>query len=233
MAVGDKRLLLVWHSRTGLAEQMADAMEDGAWDAARQMGVAVSCSNSPSHGVGTGSKRDRLASSPKAFQVVRRTAYEVTSADVLSADGYLFCAPENLATVSGAMKEFFDRTYYDMFLVEEGTLQVEATLQVEGATRNTKETSSSGGYDEVPLLLGRPFALAIAAGSDGWGAAAQVERICRGWRLQPVAETFVHRNGQPQTAAAIKQPKQCTDEGREKCRTLGGLVAATMLLADD
>lgn len=34
------------------------------------------------------------------------------AADLLSADGYLFACPENLAAVSGAMKEFFDRSYY-------------------------------------------------------------------------------------------------------------------------
>jgi NAD(P)H-dependent FMN reductase len=39
-------------------------------------------------------------------------AAEATANDVLAADGYLFCAPENLAALSGAMKEFFDRTYY-------------------------------------------------------------------------------------------------------------------------
>ena len=32
--------------------------------------------------------------------------------DLLAADGYLFAAPENLAALSGAMKEFFDRCYY-------------------------------------------------------------------------------------------------------------------------
>ena len=32
--------------------------------------------------------------------------------DLLEAAGYLFVCPENLATMSGAMKEFFDRCYY-------------------------------------------------------------------------------------------------------------------------
>jgi multimeric flavodoxin WrbA len=32
--------------------------------------------------------------------------------DLLSADGYLFTTPENLATMAGLMKDFFDRCYY-------------------------------------------------------------------------------------------------------------------------
>jgi multimeric flavodoxin WrbA len=31
---------------------------------------------------------------------------------LLEADGYLFACPENLAAMSGLMKDFFDRTYY-------------------------------------------------------------------------------------------------------------------------
>ena len=32
--------------------------------------------------------------------------------DVLGADGYVFATPENLAAISGLMKDFFDRSYY-------------------------------------------------------------------------------------------------------------------------
>lgn len=32
--------------------------------------------------------------------------------DVLGADGYLFATPENLASMAGVMKDFFDRCYY-------------------------------------------------------------------------------------------------------------------------
>ncbi|MXO83458.1 flavodoxin family protein [Altererythrobacter aestiaquae] len=39
-------------------------------------------------------------------------AADVTSEDLLEADAYLFVCPENLATMSGMMKEMFDRTYY-------------------------------------------------------------------------------------------------------------------------
>ena len=39
-------------------------------------------------------------------------AAETQPADVLAADGYLFVAPENLASMAGLMKDFFDRVYY-------------------------------------------------------------------------------------------------------------------------
>ncbi len=40
------------------------------------------------------------------------TAQEAQPEDVLAADGYLFATPENLATMAGVMKDFFDRLYY-------------------------------------------------------------------------------------------------------------------------
>lgn len=39
---------------------------------------------------------------------------EVAADDFLSASGYLFCGPENLAALSGVMKEMFDRLYYPL-----------------------------------------------------------------------------------------------------------------------
>ncbi len=39
-------------------------------------------------------------------------ACDAGPADVLAADGYLFATPENLAAISGLMKDFFDRCYY-------------------------------------------------------------------------------------------------------------------------
>jgi multimeric flavodoxin WrbA len=76
-----KTLLIVWHSRTGGARQMAEAAASGA---AEEPAV-----------------RTRLLAADQAWPD-----------DLLAADGYLFVAPENLAALSGAMKEFFDRTYY-------------------------------------------------------------------------------------------------------------------------
>ena len=39
-------------------------------------------------------------------------AAKTGTADLLDADGFIFAAPENLAMMSGRMKDFFDRTYY-------------------------------------------------------------------------------------------------------------------------
>ena len=39
-------------------------------------------------------------------------APEAQGDDVLGAAGYLFATPENLASMSGLMKDFFDRSYY-------------------------------------------------------------------------------------------------------------------------
>jgi multimeric flavodoxin WrbA len=40
------------------------------------------------------------------------SAPDTEPADLLSADGYIFATPENLAAIAGLMKDFFDRTYY-------------------------------------------------------------------------------------------------------------------------
>jgi multimeric flavodoxin WrbA len=39
-------------------------------------------------------------------------AQDANADDVLHADGYVFCTPENLASMAGVMKDFFDRTFY-------------------------------------------------------------------------------------------------------------------------
>lgn len=39
-------------------------------------------------------------------------ASEATALHLLNAQGYIFATPENLAAISGVMKDFFDRSYY-------------------------------------------------------------------------------------------------------------------------
>ncbi len=76
-----KTLLIVYHSMTDGARQMAEAARAGA---AAEAGVNV-----------------RLLHAAQAG-----------AADVLAADGLIFATPENLAAISGQLKDFFDRSYY-------------------------------------------------------------------------------------------------------------------------
>ncbi|WP_322048971.1 flavodoxin family protein [Paraburkholderia sp. J67] len=79
-----KTLLIVYHTMTGGTQQMAEA----AAAAAREQASADS------------------------LKIRLQRAHETQPADVLTADGYLFATPENLAAISGLMKDFFDRCYY-------------------------------------------------------------------------------------------------------------------------
>ena len=52
------------------------------------------------------------ACTESAVRVSMLGAADAQASDVLSADGFIFATPENLAAMSGKMKDFFDRTYY-------------------------------------------------------------------------------------------------------------------------
>lgn len=98
-------LLIVWHSRTGASQSMADAALAGAGEVGEVRAVP---------------------------------AAEAEAADLLAASGYLFSCPENLASMSGEMKAFFDRTYYPALGKIEGrpyATLIAAGLDGEGAQR--------------------------------------------------------------------------------------------------
>ena len=59
---------------------------------------------------GASEQMARAAAVHDAARLIR--AQDVTAADLMSAAGYLFVGPENLAALSGAMKEMFDAHYY-------------------------------------------------------------------------------------------------------------------------
>ncbi len=49
------------------------------------------------------------------IEVVSLRADQADAADVLAAQAFVFAAPENLASMAGMMKDFFDRSYYPVF----------------------------------------------------------------------------------------------------------------------
>jgi len=119
-------LLIVWHSRTGGSEAMAEAAR-----AAAEAECAVRCLR----------------------------ARDAGAEDLLGADGYLFVGPENLAAISGEMKEFFDRTYYEVLGRIEGrpyALMICAGSDGENAARQMARICTGWRLREVqpPLIVG-------------------------------------------------------------------------------
>jgi len=85
-------------------------------------------------------------------------------------------------------------------------------------------------YAALDRIGGRPYATLICAGSDGQGAARQIERIVTGWRLKPVAPALIV-NTQAQTAADILRPKQLPAGELQRCEELGAALAAGLALS--
>lgn len=79
-----KHLLIVYHTQSGTTSRMADAVIRGA------------------------SSED-----VDEVEVRARPALEAGADDLLWADGFILGTPENFGYMSGAMKYFLDRVYYD------------------------------------------------------------------------------------------------------------------------
>lgn len=90
--------------------------------------------------------------------VVLKTADQAGPEDLLAADGYIFCAPENLAAISGQMKEFFDRSYYPVLGKIEGRPYAQmicAGSDGQNAARQTARIATGWRLKEVqpPLII--------------------------------------------------------------------------------
>ena len=79
-----KRLLIVYYSQSGPTSQMADAVIRGAQNPDIDNG-----------------------------EVRSRVALEATAEDLLWCDAFILGTPENFGYMSGAMKYFLDRSFYD------------------------------------------------------------------------------------------------------------------------
>jgi len=87
-----------------------------------------------------------------------KRAEEARPEDLLGASGYLFAGPENLAALSGAMKEFFDRCYYPVLGRIEGrpyALMVCAGSDGDGAARQAALIATGWRLKQVqpPLII--------------------------------------------------------------------------------
>ena len=80
-------------------------------------------------------------------------------------------------------------------------------------------------YEVVDQVAGRPYALAVCAGSDGHGAIRQIERIVTGWRLRAIAPPLLVLT-HAQTSAAIRASKIVAPADLERATDLGAAFAA-------
>ena len=148
-----KHLLIVYHTKTGNTGRLADAVYAGATDAAVE-GVSV-----------------RM-----------RTAAAAGAEDLRWAHGLLLGTPENFGYMSGALKDFFDRTYYEV----EGQLTplpyaifISAGNDGRGAVREIQRIGNGYAFNQVqpPVIVrGEPDQAGLANCRDlGLALAAGLE----------------------------------------------------------
>ncbi len=113
-----KTLAIIYHSRSGHTEQLAQAVLRGA-------------------------------SSETTVRSYLVKAFDATLQDLTQSDGVIFGTPENFGYMSGALKDFFDRTYDDALPL---------ALNLPYALFISAGNDGSGAVREVDRILrGYPF----------------------------------------------------------------------------
>lgn len=127
--MADKTLLIVGHVPSTNTQALRDAVEAGA-------------SSADINGV----------------RVVAKSPFDTDVSDVLGADAVILGTTENLGYMSGALKDFFDRTYYGVLEEKQGlpyALYVRAGLDGTGTIRGVQTIVTGLRWKAVrePLLL--------------------------------------------------------------------------------
>jgi multimeric flavodoxin WrbA len=124
-----RHLLVVYHSRSGGTQSLADAVIAGA----------------------TSAEIDDV-------DVRVRRAFDATADDVRWCDGIMLGTPENFGYMSGALKDFFERIYYDLLEETRGlpyTLFVKGGHDGEGAIRSVEKITTGLAWKSAlpPVLV--------------------------------------------------------------------------------
>jgi multimeric flavodoxin WrbA len=124
-----RHLLVVYHSRSGGTQSLADAVIAGA----------------------TSEEIDDV-------DVRVRRAFDATADDVRWCDGIVLGTPENFGYMSGALKDFFERIYYELLEETRGlpyTLFVKGGHDGEGAIRSVEKVTTGLAWKSAlpPVLV--------------------------------------------------------------------------------
>lgn len=123
-----KNLLIIGHTPSPNTHLLRDAVEEGA-----------------------------TSNEVENVSVTTLNPFEAGPDQVLAADGIILGTTENLGYMSGALKDFFDRTYYGVLEEKQGlpyALYVRAGLDGTGTIRGVKTVTTGLRWKEVrePLL---------------------------------------------------------------------------------
>jgi multimeric flavodoxin WrbA len=152
-AADARHLLVVYHSRSGGTQALADATIAGA-------------------------RSDDI----EGVDVRELHAFDATVDDVRWCDGIILGTPENFGYMSGALKDFFERIYYVLLEETRGlpyALFVKGGHDGEGAIRSVERIVSGlawkavlapvlvvGTLDDAALERGHELGMTFAAGLD-------------------------------------------------------------------
>jgi multimeric flavodoxin WrbA len=148
-----RHLLVVFQSRSGATETLANAAIAGA-----------------------------TSDDIEDVEVEIRRAFDAVADDVRWCDGILLGTPENFGYMSGALKDFFERIYYDVLDETRGlpyTLFVKGSHDGEGAVRSIEKIATglawravlppvvvTGDVDDAALERCTELGLTFAAGLE-------------------------------------------------------------------
>jgi len=150
---GDRHLLVVFHSRSGGTRALTDAVVAGATDP-----------------------------SIEGVEVRVRTAGEAGADDVRWCDGLVLGTPENFGSMSGLVKDFFERIYYELLEETPGlpyALFVKGSHDGAGAVASVERITTGLRWRQVlptVVVTGEPGAEHLAACTElGMTIAAGLE----------------------------------------------------------
>ena len=127
------RLLVVYHSRSGGTQAMTDAVVEGATD-------------------------DAIS----GVDVVVQRAFDTSPDDVRSCNAIILGTPSNFGYMSGALKDFFDRVFYEVVEDTPGlpyALYVKASTDADGAVRSVERIVAGLRWKAIapPLVVAGDF----------------------------------------------------------------------------